>query len=60
MEKTSKVSPTVASVSRRNSLACLMISEHLGQGLYPVTVCQALFIAPCSHTTHFKVGKGFF
>ncbi|GAA5903757.1 hypothetical protein JCM8208_006569 [Rhodotorula glutinis] len=22
--------------------------------LYPVTVCQALFIAPCSHVTHFK------
>ncbi|KAH8921322.1 hypothetical protein BT69DRAFT_345264 [Atractiella rhizophila] len=22
--------------------------------LYPITVCQALFIAPCSHTTHFK------
>ncbi|KAK4056017.1 hypothetical protein OIO90_003012 [Microbotryomycetes sp. JL221] len=22
--------------------------------LYPVTVCQALFIAPCSHVTHYK------
>ncbi|KAK4700068.1 E3 ubiquitin-protein ligase DMA1/2, partial [Phenoliferia sp. Uapishka_3] len=22
--------------------------------LFPVTVCQALFIAPCSHVTHFK------
>jgi hypothetical protein len=27
-------------------------------GLFPVTVCQALFIAPCSHSFHYKCIRG--
>jgi hypothetical protein len=31
--------------------AYLALTEFIGAGLYPVTVCQSLFIAPCSHVT---------
>ena len=38
------------------SLVCS--SAKHPSGLFPVTVCQALFIAPCSHSFHYKCIRG--
>lgn len=48
----SRISPIVAFVR----LSLLAIRVHLigGTGLFQVTVCQSLFIAPCSHVYHYK------
>ena len=35
-----------------------MSPSFLLSGLFPVTVCQALFIAPCSHSFHYKCIRG--
>ncbi|GAA5849508.1 hypothetical protein JCM8547_000479 [Rhodosporidiobolus lusitaniae] len=48
-----KINPTPAQAQQQAQVAAASISDCC-ICLYPVTVCQALFIAPCSHVTHFK------
>ncbi|GAA5982040.1 hypothetical protein JCM10908_004714 [Rhodotorula pacifica] len=50
---TPAAAPTSAATSTSAAVASASITDCC-ICLYPVTVCQALFIAPCSHVTHFK------